>query len=62
MLPLRGCWDTERARRSASEAGPDYRERKFKAIYERPMSDSVYIAIFDLIVYRKSRLNLLRKL
>ncbi len=34
----------------------------FEALCKHSMSECVYIAIFDLIVYRKSRLNLLRKL
>ncbi len=37
-------------------------ESILEAICEHSMSECVYIAIFDLIVYRKSRLNLLRKL
>ena len=33
-VSLRGRWDTEGARRSASEAGPDYRERILEALCE----------------------------
>ncbi len=37
-VSLRGCWDTERRRRSRSEAGPDYRECPrchMQTLYER---------------------------
>ena len=52
-ITLHGCWETERRRRSRSEAGPDYRERNLEA-QSNVLSANAFIKFFAELSFTKA--------